>query len=383
MKRLKLVIEASSITEERVSGIGHSLVEIIKSLERHPDNSEKFEVCLAVPFDKVHMLDRWEFYKVKYIRIACPMRPLNLLWQFNILPPMDLFLGRGVYLFPNYKNWWVPFSKSITYIHDISFVLYPHFVVPKNQRFLEKWMPKWIKRSTLIAADSDSAAKEIIEEYNPPKDKVVVLHHGVNTEQFYPRPQREIDALKEKYKISGDYILFLGNIEPRKNIEKLISAYAQLPVELQKRYGLLLVGGLGWLNETIFAAIKRAQKAGLNVRRPEVFFTDEDLPALYSGATILAHPAIYEGFGLSLVQAMACGLPVLAGDNSSMKEVVGNAGLLVDESNVNAISGTMKRLLEDGALRRELSEKGLKQSKKFNWDDTVAKIVKLSQDMSK
>lgn len=382
MSRLKLIIESSPLSEERMSGIGHAILEIIRTLEKHPDCGKKFDIYLAIAFDKRGQLDRWQFKKVYYKNIPCPMRLLNIIWKFNLLPPMDLLLGRGTYIFPNYKNWWVPFSKSVTYIHDIGFVLYPQYVAPKNQQFLEKRMPKWIKRSTIIATDSNSAKREIIAHYPEAINKTAVLHHGVDTKEFYPRPHSEIEIMKKKYAITGEYILYLGNIEPRKNLEKLVEAYGKLPNELKDKYSLLLVGGLGWLNQPIYAAIERSQKAGNKIIRPTKFWQDQDLPALYSGATILSHPAIYEGFGLPLVQAMACGTPVAAGNNSSMIEVVGKAGLLMDVNDVNDISGTIERLLRDPNLRQTLSLKGIEQVKKYSWENTVTKLLNLVEHMN-
>lgn len=377
MKRIKFFIEASPIAEERLSGVGHALLELIRALEQHPNCGKTFEIYLTIAFDKRAMLDRWKFQTVKYRCIPFPLRPLNLLWKFDLLPPMDIILGRGVYLFPNYKNWRLLFSKSITYVHDISFVLYPEFVTPKNQSFLARNMPRFLKRTTMIAADSYSAQKEIIQYCKIPEKKVIVLHHGINTAEYYPRSKREVDAVKKKHGITGEYIFYLGNIEPRKNLVRLLAAYRQLSAELRDKYSLVMIGGLGWLNEPILQAINQARQDGLNLIKPEHFVPDEDIPALHSGATLLAHPAIYEGFGFSPLQAMACGTPVMAGNNSSMIEVVGDAGVLVAAEDTGAISDTIERLLSDKKLRGILSEKGLQQARKFNWQTTVGRLVKL------
>lgn len=376
-KNLKIFIEASPLVEPRMSGIGHITLELVRALDKHPEYGKKFEVILVAPFDKINSLSLWSFKNVKYRRILLPLRPLNLLWKFNLLPPMDLLLGRGVYIFPNYKNWWLIFSKSITYVHDISFVLFPQFVSPKNQRFLKKYMPKWLKRTTLIATDSKSAKNEILDYYDVPNTKVKVLYHGVDTKIFYPRPTQEVDLVKSKYNITGKYIFYLGNIEPRKNIERMTEAYRNLPKKISNEYSLVLVGGSGWLNQSIIESIKNAQQEGFRIIKPEAFVKDEDLPALHSGATMLLHPALYEGFGLSIVQAMACGTPVLAGNNSSMPEVVGSGGLLVDSTSVENISSTMEKILTDQKLHDELATKAIAQAQKFSWDKTTNQLVDL------
>lgn len=362
-------------------GIGHAVLELIRALEQHPERGHVFDIHLMIAYDKKAMLDRWGFQHVTYKLLTCPLRPLNLLWKFNLLPPMDLFVGRGIYLFPNYKNWRLVYSRSLTYVHDIGFVLYPQFVSPKNQIFLAKNMRRFMNRTTIVVADSYSVRQEIIDQYQLPKEKVVVMHHGVDTTKYYPRSQREIEATKKKYGIHGDYIFYLGNIEPRKNLERLIDAYRQLPKRLRDRYSLVIVGGSGWLNAPILRAIEQAQQAGYQLIKPAQFVPDEELPALHSGATILAHPAIYEGFGLSLVQAMACGTPVLTGNKSSMPEIVGDGGLLVESTDTKQISDTMKRLLMDKDLRARLAEKGLQRARKFSWQTTAKQLVSLIKQM--
>lgn len=381
MKIIKIFIEASALAEERMSGIGHAILEIVRALEKHPENGVTFEIVLVAGFDKTKFLKRWGLKSVKYYRIPCPQRLYNLFWKFDLLPPMDILLGKGVYVFGNYKNWRLLVSKSITYVHDVSFLLYPEFVNAKNRQFLAKNMPRWIKRTTIVAADSNSAASEIKKFYPASKNKLVVLHHGVNPSQFYPRSSEEIKKVKKKNGIIGDYIFYLGNIEPRKNIVRLIEAYKQLPKSLRDKYSLVLVGGSGWLNGPILEAINQAKKDGYNIFHPTHFVEDEDLPALHSGAILLVHPAIYEGFGLSIVQAMSCGTPVVAGNNSSMVEVVGDAGVLVNVDNVEDISATIGRLLQGKNLRASLSKRGVEQAAKYNWNLTVNKLLDLIKEM--
>lgn len=381
MKKRKIFIEASPLTEERSSGIAHATLEVIRALEKHPSYDEAFEVILVCGFDKIHTFDRWGLKKAKHKSIPLQQRPFNLLWKYKLIPPMDLFLGKGVYIFPNYKNWSLVFSQSITYVHDMGFALYPQFVSPKNQRFLAKNMASWLKRTTIIATDSKSAKRDILSYYHMPKDKVRVLYHGVDTSVYYPRSKSEIDTKKKEYGISGEYILYLGNIEPRKNLIRLIEAYKELPNSLRDNYSLVIIGGSGWLNEDILEAIKAAQHQGLRIIKPDCFVKDEDLPAIHSGATLLAHPALYEGFGLSIVQAMACGIAVIGGNNSSMPEVIGKGGLLVDATSVSDITNAIHKILTDRELRKNLSQNGLEQAKKFSWEVTADKLVQLVNAM--
>lgn len=371
----KIFIEASALSEDRISGIGHMTLELIKALEKHPDNKRKFKIVLVVAFDKKKQLDRWGFDKVSYKTIPIPMRPFNMIWKFDLLPPMDLWLGKGVYVFPNYKNWRLLFSRSLTYICDIGYILYPQFVSPKNLRFMQKNMPKWIKRADKVLAISKNAQAEIIEALDVKSTKMLLVSCGVDEQVFYKRPKAEIERLKKTYGITKDYILYLGNIEPRKNTVRLVEAYKLLPAGLRGRYSLVIVGGGGWLNEPINEAIKQARSEGYDIVRPDKYIPEEELPALQSGATILVHPALYEGFGISLLQAMSCGTPVIAADNSSLPEVVGNAALLVDAENEQDISDKMKTLLEDKQLRGQLADKGTERARQYSWDKSAAILL--------
>ncbi|HEY5153047.1 MAG TPA: glycosyltransferase family 1 protein [Candidatus Saccharimonadales bacterium] len=350
-------------------------LELIKALEKHPDNKRKFKIVLVVAFDKKKQLDRWGFDKVSYKTIPIPMRPFNMIWKFDLLPPMDLWLGKGVYVFPNYKNWRLLFSRSLTYICDIGYILYPQFVSPKNLRFMQKNMPKWIKRADKVLAISKNAQAEIIEALDVKSTKMLLVSCGVDEQVFYKRPKAEIERLKKTYGITKDYILYLGNIEPRKNTVRLVEAYKLLPAGLRGRYSLVIVGGGGWLNEPINEAIKQARSEGYDIVRPDKYIPEEELPALQSGATILVHPALYEGFGISLLQAMSCGTPVIAADNSSLPEVVGNAALLVDAENEQDISDKMKTLLEDKQLRGQLADKGTERARQYSWDKSAAILL--------
>jgi glycosyltransferase involved in cell wall biosynthesis len=288
---------------------------------------------------------------------------------------MDMLLGRGFYLFPNYKNWPLRHSYSLTYIHDLGFIRYPQFTQPKNLAFLEANIQKWITRASVILTGSDHAREEIIDLLNVPAEKVTRIYHGLDHQQYYPRADAEIKTAKEKYNIDGDYLLYIGSLEPRKNLIRLIAGYCQLSQALRDRYSLCLIGSGGWLNDEILAAIKSAQDQGFKVVQPSQYVDDEDLPSLLSGASLLVHPALYEGFGLSPLQAMACGTPVLVADNSSLPEVVGQAGILVDAESEEDISAKIEKVLTDEKYRADMVKSGINQAQKFKWETTANELL--------
>ncbi len=374
-KPLNLYIDASPLAESRITGIPHFTAELIKALDEHPDNGKVFNLILLIAFDKRDKLSRWQFKNTHIKDISLPMRLLNLLWKYRLLPPMDIFFGKGVYLFPNYKNWPLLRSKNLTYIHDLSYLRYPKFTQPKNLKFLQRGVNRWVSRSDIVLTGSDHTKQEIVDLLNVPEEKVIRIYHGVGHSFYYPRSSNEIITAKSKYGIKGKYILHIGSLEPRKNLINLIIAYKALPLKIRQLYGLCLIGGGGWLNGKIIDAINNAQTEGYNIIQPQSYVEDEDLPALISGSTILVHPAVYEGFGLPPLQAMACGVPVLVANNSSMPEVVGEAGVLFNAEKPEDISVKMDKVLSEQDYREQLSVKSLAQSKKFDWSISANELV--------
>lgn len=375
MKPVKLFIEAYPISEARMSGIGHMTLELIRALERRPDNQKTFEIVLVINLDRKNTLKRWNFTKVSYKTVPLPTRIFNILWKFDLLPPMDLLLGKGIYIFPNYKNWRLAFSKSLTFVCDVSYLIFPQYVSPKNQKFLKKNIKKWVKRTDKVLAISKNAQQDIVNKLAIKDSKTLLVPCGVDLNVFNKRSQKEVEKLKHALGIDGEYILYIGNIEPRKNIGRLVEAYKLLPVSLRKTYTLLIIGGGGWLNEPIMKAITEAKRQGHNIIKPDHYIPEEELPALYSGATILVHPALYEGFGISPLQAMACETATAVANNSSLPEVVGDAALLLDAEDVNDMSDKIERLLQDKDLREKLIIKGLRQVQKYSWDTSAAILV--------
>lgn len=371
-----LYIDASPLAEDRVTGIPHFTAELVRALDQHPDNGKKFQVILVISFDKKKKLARWDYVNVRIKILPLPLRAVNLIWKYNLLPPMDVLLGKGVYLFPNYKNWPLQRSRSLTYIHDLSYIRYPEFTQPKNLEFLQTNMQRWITRANTILTGSDHARQEIIELLHVAPEKVVRIYHGVDHMQYYPRPELEIETAKEKYNIKGEYLLYIGSLEPRKNLKRLIDAYCHLPKNLRDKYALYLIGGDGWLNDDITAAIATAQQQGFRVLQPSKYVEDEDLPGLVSGATLLTHPALYEGFGLSPLQAMACGTPALVANNSSLPEVVGEAGILVNAESETDISAKIEAALTDKKYYLALQKAGLIQAQKFTWEISAQALLK-------
>jgi glycosyltransferase involved in cell wall biosynthesis len=272
--------------------------------------------------------------------------------------------GIRLYHEPNY----IPYrfhGPTVITVHDLSLVFYPETHPKDRVQAIGCKLEKAVHSADRIIVVSESVRREVLEVYGLPEDRVVTVHNGVDA-RFQPQPPERILEVRRRYGLpSGGYLVSVGTLEPRKNMARLISAYRALPKELRSRDPLVLVGMTGWGEDRFEAELWMLRREGSLIRTGYV--ADQDLPAIYAGATAFAYPSIYEGFGLPLVEAMACGTAVLTSNCSAMPEVVGNAGLLVYPFDVDSIRDGLFRLLRDEAERERCRMAGLARARRFSW----------------
>ncbi len=274
------------------------------------------------------------------------------------------------------------FSKSCIIIYDLSYELFRQYSDEKNAKFLSNGVRSSIDKAERIITISESAKSEIVEFYKYAPSKVVVAYPAADQRYFYKRSQREIDSVKTKYGIKGDYIIALSNLEPRKNLDGLVEAYCHLPKATTDKVGLLLVGVNGWKMETLFEKIVGKVGEGFNIMRPSHYVSDEDKPAILSGAKMLVYPSHYEGFGMPPLEALACGVPVIAANNSSLPEVVGKVGDMVDSNDTDGLTRLIKSNLDDWAkLSEKIKIAGPSQATKFSWAKSAEAILNMAKDI--
>lgn len=264
-----------------------------------------------------------------------------------------------------------PGTRTLLTVHDLSFVRDPGSAAPGLLTYLNAVVPRSVARADHVLADSQATRNDLIEVYGTPADKITVLYCGVE-ETFQPvTDATALTAVRERYRIGeAPFILAVSTLQPRKNYVRLIEAVARIP---DPDIRLVFAGGKGWLYDSIFAAVERH---GLRERVTFAGFVDDaDLPALYSTARILAYPSLYEGFGLPMLEAMACGTPVVASTVSCLPEVAGDAALLVDPYDVTALSDALTRLHTDETLRAELIVRGRRRAAAFKWDDSARQLL--------
>lgn len=266
-------------------------------------------------------------------------------------------------------------KKSAISVLDVSYILFPNLFKKKDLIQLRKWTSYSVKRAKKIITISESSKSDIIKEYGIDSRKIEVAYPGISA---IPKSKTNFNMsdFKNKFGIKIKYILFVGTIQPRKNIARLIEAFSKLEGDLQ----LVIIGKKGWQFEEILAA---PQKHGVKDR---VLFLDnigsDDLPAFYKNAQFFILPSLYEGFGIPVLEAMNYGCPVITSNVSSLPEVGGDAALYVDPESVEDIVEKMQKLIESESLRKELIEKGYKQVKKFSWEKSARQTLAVLEEIA-
>lgn len=301
------------------------------------------------------------------------------LWQRLRVPlPAELLTGRAdCFYSPDFVL--PPLRRStiaLLTVHDLSFLRHPETFTPALRRYLETAVPRSVARADSILADSEATRRDLIELLHVPPSRVTVLYSGLPA-GFQAAPEPEERAhLQARYGIGArPYILAVGTVQPRKNYIRLMQACD--PLAASGDLELVIVGKPAWLAEPILEAA--AQRP---YTRLPGFVADADLPALYRQAAVFAFPSLYEGFGIPILEALACGTPVVGSTASSVPEVVGDAGLLVNPLDIPAWTAALRQLCEDSALRADLRARGLSRAAQFSWTRAAAQWLELVANIS-
>lgn len=377
MIAMKVFIEGTSLfSDKRIpkAGIAHYTYNIFKNLVKldHKNSYEVFGLSFygrSTSFKKMFPRGT-KFNLIRYI----PGRVWNIVNRKLKTPPLESLLGKkaDVYIFTNFRMYPTLFAKKrFTVIYDVAFKHHPKYIEANNLKFLNRRVPEAINKSDKIITISEFTKADIIKFYNIDSDKIIVAHCAVDTYKFKSKPLTT--RLKSKYGLQDGYLLYLGTVEPRKNIASLVRAYDKLPDHIKAKHPLVLAGGGGWNDREIRDVIDQASKSS-NIILPG-YIEEEDIPSLYSGAELFLYPSHFEGFGMQLLEAMACGTPVLTAKNSSLTEVGGGAAYYVDDKSVESIMNGIEKLLNEPSLREDLIKKGKQQIKKFSWEKSAQKII--------
>lgn len=307
-------------------------------------------------------------------------------WNYKILPSKSLWtifaLGPAVrkekfdvFFSPTHYGPIFPGCPQVISILDLSYKYFPKLFKKKDLLQLALWGGYSIRRAKKIITISQSSKGDIIKEYGVAEDKVSVVYLGVKQVSGIKQEALGMEELKEKYGVEKPFILFVGTLQPRKNIVRLIEAYSKLQNHDLK---LVVIGRRGWQFEEILSAPKR-----LGVSDSVLFLenvTDEDLPAFYKNAECFVLPSLYEGFGLPILEAMTYGCPVLTSDISSLPEAGGDAAVYFDPKDTLDIAGKIEKVLSDDKLRDKMIKEGFEQLKKFSWEKSARQVLKALEE---
>jgi glycosyltransferase involved in cell wall biosynthesis len=366
---MKIGIEAERANHPNPTGVEHYAAEVIKGLAKFDTHNQYILYFRTKPQDWFYKLP--PNFRLKIIYFPKFWIQLRLSLEM-LLHPVDVLLIMASAL-PLFHT-----KKAVVTAHDIAFEIFSGIYTGFNNYYQKFFARFAVWRATKVLAVSEATKKDLVKIYGTSPKKIEVTHLGVGPE-FHPLTYSEVQDVLDIYKLSyKKYILYLGTLQPRKNIIKLIDAYLELKKHNHIEEKLVIGGGKGWLWEPIMQKIEESKKDG-------VVYLDyvkaSERVALYNGAQVLALVSNYEGFGLPPLEAMACGTPVVVSNISSLPEVVGDAGVLVNPESVNSIAEGILKVLIDKNRQQEMSEKGISQARQFTWEETARKTLHVLESL--
>ncbi|MEO0091183.1 MAG: glycosyltransferase family 1 protein [candidate division WOR-3 bacterium] len=372
---MKIAIDALS-AKSLYHGMGNYVFNLIQHLASI-STSNHYTV-----FKRPGVFSDYKETNVCFIEIGIPLT-LRVFWEHLYLPSVlkkaqiDLFWGPSNFL-PNRKV-----CRYVVTIHDLSSFIMPKTYSYLRRKYYQQIIYTSLRSADFIITDSESSKRDLLTYFNVAKDKIKVIYCGLN-EIFLKSPSIESTRIvRNKYRLPDEYIFTLGVLEPKKNTQRLLWAYTQLKTSLKSLPPLLISGSrkYGWKNRSFFRMVKE-----LNLI-DSVIFTDfveqKDLPSVYSCACLFVLPSLYEGFGLPVIEAMACGVPVITSNVSSLPEIAGNAAILVNPYDVNEIAQAIKNVLSNRQLQQEMREKGIENAKRFSWEKSAISLLEVFEQVCK
>lgn len=260
-------------------------------------------------------------------------------------------------------------GPAVVTVHDLGYLHFPQ-AHPGLDRLYLNLSTRWnARRASVVVADSQVTRQDLIRHYRTRPQKIEVVYPGFDTSLRPVTDPALVDGIRRRYNIDGDYFLYLGTLQPRKNLERLVDAASALNASGRRPAQLVLAGKQGWLSDPILAHARKQ-----NVILPG-YIPENDKAALLSGAAAFVFPSLYEGFGFPVLEAMACGTPVICSSTSSLPEVAGDAALLVDPLDTAGLTGAMQRLLNDDSLRQDLIRRGFANVGRFSWEQCARQVM--------
>jgi glycosyltransferase involved in cell wall biosynthesis len=371
---MRIGIDATALPPQPV-GAGNYIIQLIRALA----GLEVEDEFVVFAQRKGHaLIDIPEIDSFEWVILEDSNPGSRLIWEQTIFPQLIKKSGVDLLHSLHYtRPVRLPCASVVTF-HDMTFFLYPELHTRAKRLFFPQAIRVSARLADALIANSESTRQDVIRVLGISPEKIKTTQLGVNS-AF--RPINDPVAkrkIAEKYDLPERFILYVGLIEPRKNLPLLISAYRRL-LDSGENYKLVLVGRYGWMYDELLKQMNNLDLEGM------IHFTgyvsQEDLPLVYNLSSLFAYPTSYEGFGLPVLEAMACGVPVITTDVSSLPEIVGEAGILVPVNDVEALYGAMIEVLRDEDLRQEMTNKGILRAAKFSWEQTAKLTFQVYQQV--
>jgi glycosyltransferase involved in cell wall biosynthesis len=360
----------------QAGGISRYIYNLLRELRRLASGHSFEAFAPGSPTDS--SLADTEHFRITPTGKATERPAARVLWEQVVLPARllgrcDLLHGLAFAL----PLAWT--GRAVVTVLDLSFLRHPQAFNRGNRLYLTLSTILAVRRADRVLTISEHGRREVIQLLGVSPDRVTATLCAAD-EQFRPLPPAEVEAFRRRRGLPERFILYLGTLEPRKNVATLLQAYARLRADLQPAPALVLAGSPGWLYEEVFSTIERL---GLrdHVLLPGFVAADEQ-PLWYNAAAVFAYPSLYEGFGLPPLEAMACGIPVVASDASSLPEVVGEAGLLVPPRDDSALAASLRRVLEEDALASHLRRAGPERAAQFSWRRMALETLRCYEEVA-
>ncbi|MDX6575894.1 MAG: hypothetical protein QOE96_1847 [Blastocatellia bacterium] len=373
---MRVGIDGYPLAEPR-TGVGHYTLELARALALiSPSN--QFELVSPAPFERA-ALDEIERAQLPNLFTATPRASsIRGHWWSVGLPlyvrrsSFDLFHGTNFEL-PLWKR-----RRSVVTIHDLSALLHPEKHRSRLVRRARLRLPLVVRIADMIITPTESVKREVCQHFNVKPDKVRAVHSAARR-SFHPVLFAETAEIRKRLGVEDDFLLFVGTLEPRKNLITLLKAFERIVAQSSVRPQLVIAGGEGWLMEDMFDFVRKSELS------ERLLFTgylsDDELRALYSSCRVFIYPSVYEGFGLPPLEAMACGAPVIAGRIPSLQETLGSAARLVEPLDADALARSIVELLEDEKQRQLLAAGGPKHAAKFSWEQTARLTLDVYEEL--
>jgi glycosyltransferase involved in cell wall biosynthesis len=368
---MRIAIDARKLHD---FGIGTYVQNLLRQLARLDADSEYVLFCRKEDRDALAALG-------PNFRISVDSAsPYSLREQASI--PAHLMRERvDVYHSPHYVLPPLVPCRAVVTIHDCIHLMFPQYLPNRLAYAYAKMFMWWAAhRSARVLTVSEASKRDILHYFDIPGDKVTVIHNGLDERFRVPPPESEVHRVRERFQLHEQFILYAGNVKPHKNVERLIDAFHILHTNGFEHLKLLIIGS----DISKYATLRRAIHTHdlHKYVRFLGFVSDETLAALYRLAAVFVFPSLYEGFGFPPLEAMASGTPVVASNLSSLPEVLGDAALLVDPYDANAIADAIRRVLLDDALRRDLSARGLKKVQDYSWEEAARRVRQIYDEVA-